>query len=226
VIFDLDNVLYDEGDYVIAAYRKIASFLSERCSLSEEEICSKLVSDLRRKGSMYPRLFNDLLAELKLDQSLVPDLLKLYASATLDLSLFPDAEDALRVLREQRIKLGLVTNGNVAIQRNKIRLLKLERCFDAIVYAREVGKADKPDPEAYRFALEALGVKPEETICVGDNPYTDFWGAKKLGIQTVRVCRGEFKDVRLSEEFEADITVRTLSEICSLINQTNELAFS
>lgn len=38
VIFDLDNVLYDEKDYFYAAFKEIAAFLSERCNLSQEEL--------------------------------------------------------------------------------------------------------------------------------------------------------------------------------------------
>jgi FMN phosphatase YigB (HAD superfamily) len=90
------------------------------------------------------------------------------------------------------------------------------------VYAREVGnKKEKPDPEVYRFTLEALHSKPEETICIGDNPYTDFLGAKKLGIRTVRLLNGEFKDVRLSEDYEADLTVSSLEAFSDIIAQSN-----
>ncbi len=70
VIFDLDNVLYDERDYICAAFRSIALFLSERCRFSEDEIYSKLVCDFEKKGSMYPRLFNDAVDDLGLNQNL------------------------------------------------------------------------------------------------------------------------------------------------------------
>jgi putative hydrolase of the HAD superfamily len=217
VIFDLDNVLYDERDYVFAAYREIAAFLSKRYGLSDKMIYRKLVHDLRKKSSMYPRLFNDLLDDLGLDPSLLRDLLLIYANVAPPLCLFLEAESVLQTLRKRGIKLALVTNGGIGIQRNKIRLLHLEKYFDAVIYARDMGEGnEKPYPEAYRVALQELGVKPEETLCVGDNPYTDFWGAKKLGIRSIRVCRGEFRNVRLGEEYEADSKVHTLREICEL----------
>jgi putative hydrolase of the HAD superfamily len=101
-------------------------------------------------------------------------------------------------------------------------LLGIEKYFDSVVYARELGKEnEKPNPEAYRVALQALRSKPDETICIGDNPHTDFYGAKKLGVRTVRLIGGEFKDVKLSGEYEADLSVRNLEEFYIIIEQSN-----
>lgn len=222
VIFDLDNVLYAEEDYIFAAYRNIAKFLSEKCDLSDREIYDRLVRDFRRKTSMYPRLFNDLVADLGLGQDLVPEILGIYVSTIPDLKLLPGTVNVLEGLRRNRMRLGLLTNGSVEAQKNKVRLLGLEKYFESIVYAREKGKEnEKPNPEAYREVLRALHVTPEETICIGDNPHTDFWGAKKLGIRTVRLLNGEFKNIRLSSEYEADVTVRNLDEFYRLIEQSS-----
>ncbi len=220
VIFDLDNVLYDEWDYFRAAFERIAVFLSERCSRSKEEIFDRLLVDLQKKSSMYPRLFNDLLAEFGLEQSLVTELLRIFSSVNADFRLFAYSEDLLLALRGLDIKLGLVTNGNVATQKNKVKLLKIEKYFDLIIYARELGvNKEKPDPEAYRRLLENLGVTAEETLCIGDNPFTDFLGAKKLGIRTVRLLGGEFKDVSLGPEYATDFTVNELFDVYNIITK-------
>lgn len=222
VIFDLDNVLFNEQDYINAAYRNIARFLSKRYPISEQQVYQKLLNVLQKKTSMYPHLFDDLLTELGLDQTLLTDILKIYVNTTLNLELHPCAEQLLNTLKKQKVRLGLVTNGNVETQRNKVRLLKIDKYFDTIVYAREAGKGkEKPNPEVYRVTLEALRSKPEETVCIGDNPYTDFLGAKKLGIQTVRLLNGEFKNVRLSAEYEADLAVKNLEEFSTIIAQSN-----
>jgi putative hydrolase of the HAD superfamily len=222
VVFDLDNVLYDERDYIYAAFRSIALFLSERCRFSDDEIYSKLVCDFENKGSMYPRLFNDAVEDLGPDQNLVPEILRLYATVDSKLELFPETTNTLLTLRRLGLKLALVTNGGVQIQRNKVRLLGVEESFDAIVFARETetGK-EKPDPEAYRVALQKLGVGAEEAVCVGDNPHTDFWGAKQLGMLTVRVLCGEFKDVHLSDEYEAEIALHNIAELLDVVERLN-----
>jgi putative hydrolase of the HAD superfamily len=222
VIFDLDNVLFDERDYINAAYRNIAVYLAKCYGLSEAEIYQKLLDDLEKKTSVYPHLFDDLLAYLGLDPVTIPQILNIYASTNPHLELYPDAEHLLIALKDRKIKLGLVTNGIVETQKNKVRLLGVEKYFDVIVYARELGREnEKPNPEAYRVTLEALRSKPEETVCIGDNPHTDFYGAKKLGLQTVRLLNGEFKDIRLSQEHEADLTVRSLEEFSKILAQSS-----
>jgi putative hydrolase of the HAD superfamily len=222
VIFDLDNVLYDETDYVFAAFHVIGAFLSEKSSFSEDEIFDKLVCDLKEKGSMYPRLFNDALTDIGLDQEMLPEILRLYGSVDADLKLFPESENTLLTLRRLGIKLALVTNGNVGIQRNKIRLLGIEKFFDVIVCARETPEAvEKPNPSSYKIAIERMGVSSEETLCVGDNPHTDFWGASRLGMHTVRLLFGEFKEVQLTNEFEAKIVLSNLAQLLGSIEQIN-----
>ena len=62
VIFDLDNVLYAEEDYLHCAYLDMACFLSSKCRFSADEIYDRLMAGWREKTSMYPRLFNDLIA--------------------------------------------------------------------------------------------------------------------------------------------------------------------
>jgi putative hydrolase of the HAD superfamily len=222
VIFDFDNVLYDEKDYIYAAFRRIARFLSERCRFSENEVYSKLVCDFEKKGSLYTKLFNDAVDDLGLDQNLVPEILRLYATVDSPIELFPETTKTLLSLRHLGLKLALVTNGNDRIQHNKVRLLGVEKFFDVVIYARETPSAkEKPDPEVYNLALQKLGMGAGEAVCVGDNPYTDFWGAKKLGILTVRVLCGEFKDVHLSDDYEAEIVLHNLAEFLEVVERLN-----
>ena len=46
-------------------------------------------------------------------------------------------------------------------------------------------KAGKPGKDGYRQAMEQMGTSPETTLCVGDQLFTDIWGAKRLRIFTV-----------------------------------------
>jgi len=44
-------------------------------------------------------------------------------------------------------------------------------------------------------------------------------GAKKLGIKTIRVLQGRYKDIRREKEFEADYNIRKLTEIKNLLKR-------
>lgn len=59
-------------------------------------------------------------------------------------------------------------------------------------FAQDVGspylfKAGKPKAAGYRRAMEEMGSSPADTVFVGDQLFTDIWGAKKAGIVTYLV---------------------------------------
>ena len=69
-------------------------------------------------------------------------------------------------------------------------------------FAREVGtdylcKAGKPKRAGYLQAMERIGTKSETTLFVGDQLFTDVWGAKRSGIRAVLV-----KPVHPKEEIQ------------------------
>ncbi len=48
-------------------------------------------------------------------------------------------------------------------------------------------RAGKPGQAGYEKAMEIMGTKPETTLFVGDQLFTDIWGAKRVGIVTYLV---------------------------------------
>lgn len=94
--------------------------------------------------------------------------------------LLPHAAEALADLAG-RAALALVTNGIPEVQRGRLARSGLAPFFRAVVISGEVGVA-KPDPRFFRIALDALGLAPDEALCVGDVPATDIRGARAAGI--------------------------------------------
>lgn len=45
-------------------------------------------------------------------------------------------------------------------------------------------KAGKPGRKGYEKAMELMGTKPDSTLFVGDQLFTDVWGAKRTGIES------------------------------------------
>ncbi len=98
--------------------------------------------------------------------------------------LFPDAIDTLDRIRKRGVLMALITNGGSEIQRGKIERFGLAPFFDLIQIEGELGFG-KPDERAYRHALAALGVRPEETWMVGDNLEWEVVAPQRLGISAV-----------------------------------------
>ena len=95
------------------------------------------------------------------------------------------AEALIADLRE-RYRVGLLTNGPVVAQRDKLETLGWTELFDATVITGDL-PAGKPDERAFQAALSALGVEADRTAYVGDQVDTDIRGAKDVGLATVQV---------------------------------------
>lgn len=102
--------------------------------------------------------------------------------------LFPEAAAFLSRLRELRVPLALVTNGDARQQRDKIARHDLARWFDAILIEGEMGYG-KPDEEVYREALRRLGVATVDAWMVGDHLEFDVAAPQRLGLRGVWVDR-------------------------------------
>ncbi|MGH9065107.1 MAG: HAD family hydrolase [Acidimicrobiales bacterium] len=86
-----------------------------------------------------------------------------------------------------RYRLGLLTNGPPDIQRLKLDQSGLAGYFAAVVISGEAG-VGKPSPEAFRLVLDALEVRAEETVMVGDSWERDVKGALGAGIRPVWIA--------------------------------------
>ena len=101
-----------------------------------------------------------------------------------ELRMFPGAHETLDRLKELGVKLALVTNGAAAPQRKKVERFALEHRFDHIQIEGEHGFG-KPEEQAYRHALQSLGVAAHETWMVGDNLEWEVVAPQRLGIYAI-----------------------------------------
>ena len=101
-----------------------------------------------------------------------------------ELRMFPGAHETLDRLKELGVLLALVTNGAAAPQRKKVRRFALEHRFDHIQIEGEHGFG-KPEEQAYRHALQSLGVGAHQTWMVGDNLEWEVVAPQRLGIYAI-----------------------------------------
>jgi len=219
IFFDLDDTLYNARDYWKLAFFNISNFLAVQYGIPKDEIRETLWNALRNKGSLYPRLFNDVLACYGLNSSAcIGKVVDLFHYAPIDgsITLYKDVKIVLPRLA-LKYKLGLITNGHPEMQRRKVKALGLNRLFHLFVYTAEFG-APKPSQFGYRLAATIANVNPKECIYVGDNPLIDFTGAKQVGMYTVRLLRGEFAEIRANNEL-IDKEVEDFYELEQLLSE-------
>ena len=101
-----------------------------------------------------------------------------------NMQLFPKVLDVLKVLKENHLKVCIVTDLTADIQNRKLRKLKIEKYVDYMVTSEESG-ADKPNTEMLNLALEKMDLKRNEILIVGNNPKTDIQLAKNINVKSV-----------------------------------------
>lgn len=217
LVFDLDDTLYNEADFVHGAFGEVADYLSKKHKLVRDELYQAMLRLLANNGR--GRIFNDICALYDLKED-ISSLVEIYRNSAPQISLYEDAENILKYYRG-KYKLGLITDGIYYVQRNKIRLLGIEEHFDSIIVTDEHGEDFcKPGIKPYLKMAENLGVTLDNMVYVGDNPRKDFYGARQLGVFTVRVIRpaGDHMGLRLNSDYEADIEINNMYELEAVID--------
>jgi HAD superfamily hydrolase (TIGR01662 family) len=99
--------------------------------------------------------------------------------------LYDDTLPTLRRLREQRVKIGLVSNSARDVREFAVHH-GLE--IDAGISSFHHGKT-KPHASIFRAVLDLLDVEPREALMVGDSVDEDIEGARAAGLQAVLLDR-------------------------------------
>jgi len=192
VLFDLDDTLYEQRRWLAPAWAAVAAAAAPY-GVDGDAFTRTLVA-VAAGGSDRGRIIDRALARMPAtdDVPLAPLLAAFRSSVPERLSLYPGVREALRSLRDE-VPIGLVTDGDVAIQRAKLRLLALDDAFDAVVLSDELGRERrKPHPAPFMAALATLGARPGDAVHVGDRPDKDVRGAIAVGMRAIRVRTGEY----------------------------------
>ncbi len=127
----------------------------------------------------------------------------------------PDRRRVLEALAP-RYALALVSNfDHPPTARRVLDHYRLTPYFRTIVISGEIGWR-KPAPQCFLAAVEALGVRPQACLHVGDSLDADVVGAKRTGLDAAWLRR---TDQPLPEDSPApDYTIEGLGELLALLD--------
>ena len=180
-IFELDNVLYPEKDYLYQVYYLFAGFL-EYSELLDAQVLVKLMVQTHEEQG--PKAVFDVLQQrFKLDEKYRFNFEHLHTTAQvpLKLLLYPEMLALLQDIVVDRKQIFIVTNGNPQQQLNKIKhtdwqgLEKYLTCY----FAEEV--VAKPEPDMVNLLLQKHQLQRRETLMIGATE-TDELCAQACGI--------------------------------------------
>ncbi len=176
VIFDLDDTLYSEKQYVRSGYKAIGT------ALGDERLADRLWELFNQGKAEIDTLLFELGREDKKEECL-----SIYREHMPELSLYPGADAVLERMGSMGIKTGIITDGRVNGQKNKIKALGLTRRVSDIIITDELGGVSfrKPNDIAFRIMQRRWGIPFEQMVYVGDNPQKDFRAPGRLGMRSI-----------------------------------------
>lgn len=182
VIFDLDDTLYSEKQYVKSGYKKIAEYIGHQ--EAEEKLWNYF---LEGKPAIDAYLI-EIGAENK-----KAECLDIYRSQMPEINLYDDVAELFQSLKENDIKVGIITDGRPEGQRNKIKALGLEKLVDDIIITDELGGVQfrKPNDISFRIMQCRWRVPFEQMVYIGDNLGKDFQAPRQLGMRRIYIMNEE-----------------------------------
>ena len=224
--FDLDDTLWEIMPVIRAAEASVYEYLCDHYPGAADRFEATVIGEARaRAAAASPELAHDfteirrrsfalILVECGEDPADADVLLERFMHARHQVQLYPDVVPALEVL-STRFPLVALSNGNTDVNR-----LNLRQYFVRAINARGVG-ALKPDGRMFASACDALGLRPDEVLHVGDHPVEDVHGALNAGMRTVWVNRAR----RAWEHAHTPhAEVRDLGELLALMTEADRVA--
>ncbi|RUP82640.1 haloacid dehalogenase [Alteromonas sp. KS69] len=213
-IFDLDDTLYDERQYVESGLRAVANYVEYKWQVEKIAGFDQLINLLDRNGR--GRIFNDYLAKnnIPATKKNVKECVTVYRLHKPVLSM---AQQHLQLLHELPKPLYLVTDGNKVVQANKVEALNIRHLFKRIFITHRFGvKHAKPSTYCFEKIRLAEACDWNDMVYVGDNPAKDFVNLNRLGMHTVRVLTGVHRSAVAKPLYDAHYTVKHITDLRSL----------
>lgn len=224
-VFDLDDTLYPERDYMLSGFRAAASAaLSSAGGKADVDLLAGAMAEAYDSCRNAMDAAADILhvTEPTEREALICRMVEAYRSHIPELTLPDDARNLLDSLAARGVAMALITDGRSEGQRAKIAALGLDRFFspDNIYISGERGH-NKHSMEPFAYMVhrypEARGF-----VYVADNPAKDFINPNLMGWLTVMI-EGVYPSIHPQNlpdapEYAPAHTVGSLSQLLNLIN--------
>jgi len=221
VVFDLDNTLLDfmkMKEFAVKA--AIKGMIEAGLKVNEDKSYIEINSIYEEFGWENQKVFDVFLEKTigHVDNKFLAAGIVAYRRAReANLMAYPNVNKTLLALSKSGIKLGVVSDAPSREAWMRIYYLNLYHYFDVVITFDDSGER-KPSPIPFQLALDGMGLRPEETIMIGDWPERDVVGAQQIGMKTAFARYGDtFGTVNSG----ADWDLNDIYELVGIINDYN-----
>jgi putative hydrolase of the HAD superfamily len=205
IVFDLDDTLYNEIDFVKSGFKEISKYLQD------DKYYDFMIDEFYQNGS--GKVFNKLIENFELDISL-QRLIEIYRFHKPNINLPQDIVKLLEFTSDY--KTALISDGHYITQKNKFKSLGLEQYIDYSIFT-DFYHTKKPELKPFEMIMKKYPY--ESYIYISDNPKKDFIAPNKIGWKSIR-----YKNpVGIYREFKSDATyeVHSRLEIINILKEIN-----
>ena len=215
VIFDLDDTLISEKEYIRSGFKVVSDKISSDFNLNSKHVYEIIYSEFEvNPKNVFNRTLDKL--EIEYETEYIKELINTYRNHIPNIKLYDDAEYIIKDLYNKGIKLGIITDGYAVTQRNKLRVLDIEKYFEHIIITDDLGREYwKPHKKSYEIMKELLNLEYENIVYIGDNKSKDFVTANKLGMQTIYINRKDsiYSRIQIDDQYLAKLEVASLCDL-------------
>ncbi|MDX4012119.1 HAD family hydrolase [Aliarcobacter skirrowii] len=217
IVFDLDDTLYDEIEYVKSGFIQVANYFSYEFEIDKNLIYNYMIQDLETNGR--GKIFDNMLENFKIySKENIKKAILVYRTHKPNIVLPQESIEVLRYYNSLKIPIYIVTDGNKIVQNNKIEALKIRKYIKKDFITHRYGiKNSKPSTYCFLKIAQNENVEFRDIVYIGDNPNKDFVNIKKIGFRTIRIVQGMFKELEKPKEYEAELNIQRLAELKNII---------
>ena len=221
VVFDLDNTLLDfmkMKEFAVKA--AIKSMIEAGLEVDEEKSYSEIISIYEQFGWDNQKVF-DVFLEKSIghvdNKFLAAGIVAYRRAREANLMAYPNVNKTLMALAKSTIKMGLVSDAPSREAWMRIYYLNLYHFFDVVITLDDSGER-KPSAKPFQMALDRMGLRPEETVMIGDWPERDVVGAQQIGMKTAFARYGDtFGTLQSGADWDLD----DIYQLVGIINEFN-----
>ncbi len=221
VVFDLDNTLLDfmkMKEFAVKA--AIKSMIEAGLEVDEEKSYSEIISIYEQFGWENQKVF-DVFLEKSIghvdNKFLAAGIVAYRRAREANLMAYPNVNKTLMARAKSAIKMGLVSDAPSREAWMRIYYLNLYHFFDVVITLDDSGER-KPSAKPFQMALDRMGLRPEETVMIGDWPERDVVGAQQIGMKTAFARYGDtFGTLQSGADWDLD----DIYQLVGIINEFN-----
>ena len=225
IIFDLDDTLYSEKDYVISGFMNVAVYLEEKYDINYGDSFMFLKSRFEANGreQVFDALLEKFMSkknEFELTQ-IINNMVEVYRGHVPNIKLDIEIIDILKKIKKLGWQMSIVTDGLPSMQKNKISSLGLELLVDNIIYCWE-HNSPKPSSLGFKIASEKMNIDIRNCIVVGDHPEKDIVPARKLNARAYRIKTERFGHLDANKIYPP---LKTFSSLADFFQEVVKYAY-